>query len=126
MARQLPSDTYAQVLRKRVALIWHTCRICRVSFKWEPFFLISIERDLRFPSDEERNKGIIRFFPYPDQQTVCVHCAKQFGLDRASITPITNEEFDALIDKMHAGTQPLPVHDSTMKKMTMVSRDSIK
>jgi len=124
MARQLPSDKFAIVHRRRVALVWHRCRICGVSFKWEPFFQVFSERDLRFPTDEDKSRGIVRFFPYPESQTVCIHCAKQFGIAHAASFPVDLQAFDALIDKMHAGDPPLPVHDNTKKKMSIVSRDA--
>lgn len=124
MARQLPRDTYAHVERRKVAIIWHQCRICRVSFKWEPFFAVFSERDLKFPSEEDKARNIVRCFPYPEVQSICIHCASKYGLDKASTVPVSIEEFDELITKMHAGEPPVPIHDNSIKKISVVAREN--
>ena len=123
MARQLPRDTYAHVERQRFAMFWRQCRICRVSFKWEPFFTVFSDRDLKFPTEEDKARGIVRYFAFSEPQSVCVHCAEVYGIDVASMKPVLIEDFDNSINKMHSGEQPVPVHDNNLKKVQIVARE---
>ena len=124
MARQLPGDTYVICEKRKTAFIWHECRICRVNFKWEPFFTIYTERDLKFPTDEDRERKIVRYYPHVVPQTICISCGEKFGLDKISTTATLHEEFNAMVDELHKEEAPTPTHDGTTGKMRIRSRET--
>ena len=85
--------------------------------------MVATDRDLKFPTEEDKAKGIVRYFAYPEPQSVCIHCATEFGIDAAATKPISHETFEGLINKMHCGERPVPIHDNSMKKLKVVAKE---
>ena len=102
MRRLNNNSKYVRIRSYRPIFVWTACSICGVDFLWEHGYEILTDRCLQFPSDEDRERKVVRKYTHMIHQYLCLDC----GAPLLSKCPdprslVTHEEFDLLVDEYH-------------------------
>ena len=106
--RRLPSDSkYLSILPYTPRFVWCPCDVCGVEFTWEQGYSVITDRCLQFPTENERERRIIRKYPSKLKQALCPDCgAVLMGNIESPAAVLTHEEFDLAVDEFHKAAEP--------------------